>query len=59
MSDDTANRGMPDRNEISLKEDYEVRYWTKELGVSKEELERAATAVGHSAAKVREYLKKK
>ena len=40
-----------------MTEPYEVRDWCKSLGCGKEELERAVKAVGHSAEKVREYLK--
>lgn len=58
MSDDPTKRGTPDRNLISLKEPHEVNYWTDALGVSKEELERLVSEVGHSAAAVRERLKK-
>jgi Protein of unknown function (DUF3606) len=35
-----------------------VRYWTKALGVSKEELASAVTKVGNSAAAVRRELGK-
>lgn len=48
--------GAADRSRISLGEDYEVRDWTKALGVSEEELRAAVDAVGNSADKVREYL---
>jgi hypothetical protein len=41
---------------ISLKEDYEMRYWTQALGVTKSELMEAVHAVGHSASRVRAYL---
>jgi len=58
MSDDLSKQGAPDRNLISLTEPHEVRYWTEALGISKEELERVVGEVGHSAAKVREHLKK-
>jgi hypothetical protein len=58
MSDDLKNRGAQDRSEIAMQEPHEVRYWTEALGVTKEELQRAVDAVGHSAAKVREFLKK-
>jgi hypothetical protein len=58
MSDNLSNKGNPDRNLISLTEAHEVRYWTEALGISKEELERVVSQVGHSAAKVREHLKK-
>jgi hypothetical protein len=58
MSDDLNNRGPQDRSRISLSEDWEVRYWTRELGVSREELERAVKAAGNSVAAVREQLKR-
>ncbi|HJT97150.1 MAG TPA: DUF3606 domain-containing protein [Rhodanobacteraceae bacterium] len=58
MSDDKSNRAEPDRSLINLGEDYEVRYWTSELGVTKEELTRAVNNAGQSAARVREYLGK-
>ncbi|WP_326914900.1 DUF3606 domain-containing protein [Sphingopyxis chilensis] len=57
MSDDPSNIGAPDRDLVSLSEDYEVRDWTKALGVSEQELREAVDAVGNSAAKVRDYLK--
>ena len=56
MSDDPSNIGAPDRDLVSLSEDYEVRDWTKALGVSEQELREAVDAVGNSAAKVRDYL---
>lgn len=34
-----------------------MRYWTKELGVSPEELEEAVKSVGNSAQKVRDHLR--
>ena len=57
MGDDTKNTGSPDRDRISLSEDYEVRDWAKSLGITEEELRGAVKAVGNSADKVREYLK--
>ncbi|MCP3730351.1 DUF3606 domain-containing protein [Sphingomonas sp. MG17] len=56
MADDKLNNGSPDRDRISLSEDYEVRDWTQSLGVSEERLREAVQAVGNSADKVREYL---
>jgi hypothetical protein len=34
MSDDRNRKGQQDRSRIDVSEDYELRYWTKELGVS-------------------------
>ena len=56
--DNTNKTGTPDRNTINLNEDYEVTYWTEELGVSKEELTEAVNKAGKSAQAVREYLNK-
>lgn len=57
MSDDTAKRGAGDRSRIALGEEHEVRYWTKELGVSREQLEDAVKSVGNSGVRVREHLR--
>ena len=58
MADDKAKRGQPDRSRINMSEDYEVRYWTKHLGVSRDELEKAINKVGNSAAAVRKELRR-
>jgi len=39
-------------------EEHEVAYWTKALGVSREELQRAADKVGNSTTAVRKELGK-
>jgi hypothetical protein len=57
MSDDKTKRGAQDRSRISLSEDYEVRYWTEALGVSKERLEELVRKHGNSAEKIRKALK--
>jgi hypothetical protein len=57
MSDDRSNRGSPDRDRIDINDPDEVRNWTKSLGVSREELERAVQAAGDRADKVREFLR--
>lgn len=58
MSDDLKNRGEQDRLRINVHEEHEVRYWTKELSVTGEELERAVKDVGVMAADVRKHLGK-
>lgn len=58
MTDSKTKTGSPDRDRIDMSEDYEVRDWTESLGVSRERLQEAVDAVGTSADKVREYLKK-
>ncbi|WP_312366889.1 DUF3606 domain-containing protein [Stenotrophomonas sp.] len=58
MSDDKSKTGSPDRDRINLSEDYEVQYWTKELGVSEQELRDVVNAVGDTSRAVRERLGK-
>jgi len=51
----TKNR-TADRSKINMLEDYEVKYWTRELGVSKERLQQVVDKVGNAAAAVRKEL---
>jgi hypothetical protein len=48
MADDPKKRGAQDRTRINMHEDYEVRYWTKALGVTRERLAEAVAKVGNS-----------
>ena len=56
MPDDLTKIGSPDRSKIAMGEEHEVKYWTKHLGISKEELQRAVDKVGNSAAAVKKEL---
>ena len=56
MSDNLQSRGPQDRSRINLHEKWEVQYWTKELGVTQEELEQAVKQAGNSVNAVREHL---
>ena len=56
MTDNKTKRGQPDRSKINMQEDYEVKYWAKELGVTRDELQRIVDRVGNSAAAVRKEL---
>jgi hypothetical protein len=56
MSDNLANRVQPDRSKINMHEGYEIKYWTRALGVSREALQKAVDKVGNSAAAVRKEL---
>ena len=58
MSDNKSKTGSPDRERINLSEDYEVQYWTKELGISEKELRDVIQAVGNTSKAVREHLSK-
>ena len=57
MSDDLKNRGPQDRSRINVNEEWELRYWTKELGVSEQELRKAVQKAGTSVDAVRRELK--
>lgn len=56
MSDDLNQRGPQDRSRINVNEPHELRYWTKELGVTEEQLRAAVQAVGVSATSIREHV---
>jgi Protein of unknown function (DUF3606) len=58
MSYDLKNRGAQDRARINLSEEHEVNYWTKALGVTKEELTAVVYKVGNSVEAVRRELAK-
>ncbi len=58
MSDDLNNRGPQDRSRINMSEKWEVQYWTKELGVSEEELRQIIQQAGNNVTAVRQHLKR-
>ena len=58
MADDKTKRGAADASKINMHESYEVTYWTEKFGVTREKLQAAVEAVGSSAKKVEEHLKK-
>jgi hypothetical protein len=51
MADDKSKQAA-DRNRIDVYEDYELRYWSKKFGVTKERLEAAVRKVGTNAEDV-------
>lgn len=55
----TQNRGGPDLSRISLTQDDEIRYWTRELGVSDAELRTAVAIAGSSVDDVRKFLRRR
>ena len=59
MADNLQKAGAQDRSRITVHEEWEVRYWTEALGVSKEQLEEAVKQVGPVADQVREHLKRR
>jgi len=54
--DNLTKREQPDRSKINMREVYEVKHWTRALGVSREQLQKAVDKVGNSAAAVRKEL---
>lgn len=56
MADNLKQRAPQDASRISLTEEWEVQYWTKALGVSKDELEQVVREHGNSAEAVRKAL---
>lgn len=59
MSDDKTNRGPADRSRIALGEDYEVAYWTRELGVDADRLREVIGQVGNTTEAVRAALERR
>ena len=59
MPDDKSNRGAQDRLRINIRQPYEVLYWSKELGVSPDDLKDIVQQLGDSAETIREALKPK
>jgi hypothetical protein len=58
MADDRSLRGPQDRQRINLSEDYEVSYWSKKWGVSREQLTEAVRKAGPMSAAVAKLLGK-
>ena len=56
MPDNRKKRGPIDRAWISLKEPFEVRYWSKKYKVAPAKLRRAVKDAGRSAKKVGAYI---
>jgi hypothetical protein len=54
--DDLKKTGYQDRSKINMHEPHEVQCWTKHLGVSKEQLQKAVDKVGNGAAAVKKQL---
>jgi hypothetical protein len=58
MAERKTQKRIQLRNRINIEQPYEVKYWTRELGVSREELEQAVRAAGDHADQVRAHLEK-
>jgi Protein of unknown function (DUF3606) len=58
MADDRTKKRPQDANRINLSKNYEVRYWTEELGVSEAMLRQLVERHGPIATKIRRQLGK-
>jgi hypothetical protein len=56
MSDDKNKSGGQDRVRINVNEDYELRDWSKRLGVTPERLKELVKKHGPMAADIRKAL---
>jgi hypothetical protein len=56
MADDLKQTGRNDDQRINVDQDHELSYWSKELGVSRDELRRAVEQAGPMVRNVRQHL---
>ncbi|WP_395407406.1 DUF3606 domain-containing protein [Pseudoduganella sp. UC29_106] len=59
MANDLSKRGPRDRSRININEEREMRYWTEELGITRDRLLLLVKQVGISAERVRAQLEKR
>jgi 3-oxoacyl-[acyl-carrier-protein] synthase III len=58
MAKHRTKQAAPDRSKISMENETEVKYWTRHLRISREQLQSIVEKVGNSAASVRKELKR-
>ncbi len=56
MPDDLTKTGPADDRRINIHQEYEVRYWTQELGVTAERLRQTVDVVGPMVKDVKRQL---
>jgi Protein of unknown function (DUF3606) len=56
MSDDVRKRGPEDRSRINVNEPWELKYWSKTLGVTPDRLKEVVRQVGTRTEDVEQYL---
>jgi len=56
MADDLKETGRQDDQRINVEQDHELSYWSRELGVSRDELRRAVEQAGPMVRNVRQHL---
>jgi hypothetical protein len=57
MADNKKKVGSPDSKRINVNEPYELRDWSKRLGVSEDKLRQTVQRVGTSAEAVKQSLR--
>lgn len=58
MPDDPTKRRPQDSSRVNIHEPYEVEYWTKHFGVTKEQLKQCVQKVGPMVHDVKKCLGK-
>jgi hypothetical protein len=58
MADNLKRAAAPDDHLIDTGQEQQIRFWTEEFGVSRQELLDAVNTVGPSAEAVKEHLGK-
>ena len=56
MADDLSKTGRQDDSRINIHQDYEVRYWSQQFGVTADRLKEAVRAVGPMVPDVKRFL---
>jgi len=56
MADDFRKRGPEDRSRINVNEPWELKYWSKTLGVTPDRLKEVVRQVGARTEDVEQYL---
>jgi hypothetical protein len=58
MTNDSENRSPEDKRVINPDEPWEITYWTKVFGCTRDELKEAVHQVGNSVPAVKAYFEK-
>ncbi len=56
MTDDLSSRKPEDPNRIDLSKPEDIDYWTRELGITEQQLRAAVAEVGNWVSDVRSHL---
>ena len=58
MADDLKITGKQDDERINVDQDHELSYWSKKLGVSRDQLRKAVQAAGPMVKDVQRHLRR-